>query len=178
MTPPPRTIGLRCAIMYAHFTRSRVREPAALTGKAARYVVACLIAAASRAAMGAQDPLPTTTLTINGHKLVAELATSPEQQARGLMHRFSLKPDHGMLFVFARVERRSFWMKNTFIPLSIAFIADDGTIVNILDMAPQDESSHWSKGPVRYALEMRKGWFAERTIVAGDRVAGLPPPRR
>jgi uncharacterized membrane protein (UPF0127 family) len=146
--------------------------------RAARLFVACLLATAARAVFGAGESLPTAALTINGHKLVAELATTPEQQATGLMHRFSLQPDHGMLFVFDRVERRSFWMKNTFIPLSIAFIANDGSIVNILDMAPHDESGHWSKGPVRYALEMRKGWFAERSIGPGDRVVGLPPPRK
>jgi len=142
---------------------------------AARLFVACLAAALPRLASGAGE-LPTLTLSINGHNIVAELATTPEQQAQGLMHRFSLKPDHGMLFVFGRTERRSFWMKNTFIPLSIAFIAPDGRIVNIEQMAPQDESSHWSKGPVRYALEMRKGWFAERSIGPGDRVVGLPAP--
>ena len=69
-------------------------------------------------------------------------------------------------------------MKNTFIPLSIAFVAADGRIVNIDDMAPQDETTHWSSGPAMYALEMRKGWFAERGIKAGDRVTGLPPPKR
>jgi hypothetical protein len=90
------------------------------------------------------------------------------------MHRFSLRPDHGMLFVFAQPERQAFWMKNTFVPLSIAFIGDDGRIVNIEDMAPQTETAHWSREPVRYALEMRKGWFGERGIRPGDRVQGLP----
>lgn len=122
--------------------------------------------------------LPTIPLTINGKKLVAETATTTEQITTGLMHRFSLKPDHGMLFVFDRPEPRAFWMKNTFIPLSIAFIAADGRILNIDDMAPQDETSHWSKGPAMYTLEMKKGWFAERGIKAGDRVSGLPAPKR
>ena len=139
-----------------------------------RLVAACLVAAASRFAFGAGEPLPTTTLTINGNKLVAELATTPEQQMTGLMHRFSLRPDHGMLFVFDRSEPRRFWMRNTFIPLSIAYIATDGSIVNIEDMVPHDETGVWSRGPVRYALEMRKGWFAERSIRPGDKVAGLP----
>jgi uncharacterized membrane protein (UPF0127 family) len=146
--------------------------------KTARVALAFMVAAASHAVRGAPEPLPTATLTIGGHKIVAELATTPDQQATGLMHRFSLKPDHGMLFVFDRIQQKSFWMKNTFIPLSIAFIASDGTIVNILDMAPHDESSHWSKGPVGYALEMRRGWFAERSIGPGDRVIGLPSPRK
>jgi len=122
--------------------------------------------------------LPTVPLTINGHKLTAEVAKTSEQITTGLMHRFSLKPDHGMVFVFDRSEPRAFWMKNTFIPLSIAFVAADGRIVNIDDMAPQDETTHWSSGPAMYAIEMRKGWFAERGIRAGDRVTGLPPPTR
>ena len=123
--------------------------------------------------------LPTMPLTINGHKLTVEVAKTPEQVTTGLMYRFSLKPDHGMLFVFERSEPRSFWMKNTFIPLSIAFVAADGRILNIDDMAPRDESSrHRSNGPAMYAIEMRKGWFAERSIQAGHRVSGLPPPTR
>jgi uncharacterized membrane protein (UPF0127 family) len=118
--------------------------------------------------------LPLRPLAIGGHKLVAEVATTTEQRSTGLMHRFSLRPDHGMLFVFERPEPLGFWMKNTFIPLSIGFIGEDGRIVNIEDMIPQTEATHWSKGPARYALEMRKGWFAERGIKAGDMVQGLP----
>jgi hypothetical protein len=124
------------------------------------------------AARGAE--LPTIPLAIGTHRLVAEVAATPEQRSTGLMHRFSLRPDHGMLFVFAAPDRQGFWMKNTFIPLSIAFIGDDGRIVNIADMSPQTETTHWSRGPVRYALEMRKGWFGERGIRPGDRVQGLP----
>ena len=130
------------------------------------------------ASVAAAADLPTTVLTVGDHKLTAEVVVTPEQRAVGLMHRFSLKPDHGMLFVFERSEPLSFWMKNTFIPLSIAFIASDGRIVNIADMAPQDERSHWSTGPAQYALEMRKGWFAERGIGPGDRVTGLPVVKR
>jgi uncharacterized membrane protein (UPF0127 family) len=125
----------------------------------------------------AAGELPTVPLSINDHKLTAEVAATNENRATGLMHRFSLKPDHGMVFVFDRQQPLAFWMKNTFIPLSIAFIATDGRILNLDDMAPQDESSHRSKGPARYALEMRKGWFAERGIRAGDIVKGLPEPK-
>jgi uncharacterized membrane protein (UPF0127 family) len=121
----------------------------------------------------AASALPTITLTINGQKAVVEVAASPEERATGLMHRFSLAPDHGMLFVFERAEPLSFWMKNTYIPLSIAFIDANGRILNIEDMAPQTETTHWSRGLGLYALEMRKGWFAERGIRAGDRVEGL-----
>jgi hypothetical protein len=126
----------------------------------------------------AADALPTVTLSINGQKITAEVAATPERRATGLMHRFSLQPDHGMIFVFERPEPQAFWMKNTFVPLSIAFVGPDGRIINVDDMAPQDETSHWSKGPALYALEMRKGWFAERGIRAGDVVKGLPEPKR
>jgi uncharacterized membrane protein (UPF0127 family) len=124
------------------------------------------------AARGAE--LSTIPLVIGTHRLIAEVAATPKHRATGLMHRFSLRPDHGMLFVFEQPDRQGFWMKNTFIPLSIAFIGDDGRIVNIEDMSPQAETTHWSREPVRYALEMRKGWFGERGIRPGDRVHGLP----
>lgn len=122
--------------------------------------------------------LPTTTLAIGRHKLVAEVAATPAQRETGLMYRFSLKPDHGMLFVFDQPQRQSFWMRNTYVPLSIAFVGADGRIVNVEDMAPHDENTHWSTAPALYAIEMKKGWFAERGIGPGDRVEGLPAPRR
>ena len=124
----------------------------------------------------AAGELPTVALTINGYKIVAEVAATPEQRATGLMRRVSLKPDHGLIFVFERTEPLAFWMKDTFIPLSIAFIGTDGRIVSLDDMAPRDETSHWSAGPAQFALEMRKGWFSEHGIKAGDRVEGLPRP--
>ena len=127
-------------------------------------------------AFAAAADLPTTVLTVGQHKVTAEVVVTPEQRAVGLMHRFSLKPDHGMLFVFERSEPLAFWMKNTFIPLSIAFISADGRIVNIEDMRPQTEDTHWSKGPALYALEMRKGWFAEKGIGPGAMVKGIPAP--
>ena len=117
--------------------------------------------------------LATTPLTIGTHKITAEVATTPAQMQTGLMNRFSLKPDHGMLFAYERPEPLSFWMRNTYIALSIAFIGADGTILNIEDMQPQTDDPHWSKGAAQYALEMKKGWFAERGIVAGNRVEGL-----
>jgi uncharacterized membrane protein (UPF0127 family) len=104
--------------------------------------------------------LPTVTLSVNGNKITAEVASTPEERATGLMNRFSMPRDNGMLFVFQRPEPLGFWMKNTYIPLSIAFLDSDGRILNIEDMAPQTEITHWSRGPGLYALEMRKGWFA------------------
>jgi uncharacterized membrane protein (UPF0127 family) len=122
--------------------------------------------------------LPTLTLTLNGHSITAEVASTPGQRETGLMNRFSLPADHGMLFVFERSEPLSFWMKNTYIPLSIAFIDASGRIVNIEDMAPQTETIHWSSAPSLYALEVRKGWFRDRNIKPGDRVDGLPGAAR
>ena len=122
--------------------------------------------------------LPTVALTVNGRQLTAEVVATPEERATGLMNRFSLKPDNGMLFVFERPEPLSFWMKNTFVALSIAFLDADGRILNIEDMAPQTETTHWSKGPGLYALEMRKGWFSERGVKAGDRVEGVNKVKR
>ena len=118
--------------------------------------------------------LATTTLTIGTHKVTAEVATTSEQQITGLMNRFSLKPDTGMLFPFERPEVRSFWMRNTYVALSIAFIGADGRILNIEDMSPLTDDPHWSKGAALFALEMKKGWFKERGIDVGDTVKGLP----
>ena len=118
--------------------------------------------------------LPTRTLTIAGSKLTVEVASTPETRETGLMNRFSLQQDHGMLFVFEQAQPQAFWMKNTYIPLSIAFVDGSGRILNIEDMRPQDESTHWSRGMARYAIEMRQGWFAAKGIGDGDRVEGLP----
>lgn len=136
---------------------------------------ACLLAPLLivHGAAGAAE-LPTVTLSIGERQLIAEVAATPEQRAQGLMQRFSLKPDHGMLFEFERAEIQTFWMKNTYIPLSIAFIAADGRILNIEDMQPHSEDWHRSKGPALYALEMRKGWFTAKGIGAGSKVSGLP----
>lgn len=139
-----------------------------------RRTLAAAALALSAALPAAAAELPTVTLTIGTHKLVAEVVATVEQRATGLMNRFSLKPDHGMLFVFGRPAPQGFWMKNTYIPLSIAFLDADGRILNIEDMRPQTEETHWSKGPALYALEMKKGWFAERGIGPGAVVAGMP----
>lgn len=118
--------------------------------------------------------LPTTRLTIGAHALTAEIAATDEQRTTGLMHRFSLPPDHGMLFIFEAVRPLSFYMRNTYIPLSIAFIDAQGRIVNIEDMVPHDVRTTWSARPALFALEMKKGWFAQKGIVAGTEVKGLP----
>ena len=123
---------------------------------------------------GPQPRLPTIALTAGIHIIKTELAINGEQQATGMMFRREMGTNEGMLFVNDEPSQRCFWMKNTLLPLSIAFIADDGSIVNIADMEPQSEKSHCSAKPVRYALEMNRGWFAKRGIKAGARLQGQP----
>jgi len=121
----------------------------------------------------AADDAPTRTLTIRDQKLEVEIASTPQTRALGLMNRFSLRTDHGMLFVFETPQPLAFYMKNTYVPLSIAFVDARGRILNIEDMRPLDESTHWSKGQALYAIEMRQGWFASKGIGPGDAVVGL-----
>ncbi len=128
---------------------------------------------ASQAQDGPQK-LPAVALNAGMHIIQAELAQSAEQRGIGLMHRPKMGANEGMLFVFESATQQCFWMKNTLLPLSIAFLDDDGTIVNIEDMAPQTLNGHCSKKPVRFALEMNQGWFAKRAIKAGSRVQGGP----
>ena len=120
---------------------------------------------------GAQ--LPETALDIGGHKLTVEIASRPEQLERGLMFRRALPEDRGMLFVFAAPQILRFWMKNTYLPLSIAFIDADGVIVNITDMKPQTENIHRSAAPAKFALEVNQGWFRRHGVAAGARIDGL-----
>ena len=144
-----------------------------------RYVAAASLAALLPLSALAQDgkpqSLPVTKIRVGTYTVDAEVAQDPQQRSLGLMYRFNLPADRGMLFVFPRAEPLGFWMRNTYIPLSIAYIDAGGRILNILDMKPHDESSHPSAGPALYALEMRKGWFAEKGLGPGTRVLGLPP---
>ena len=143
-------------------------------------ICAILVLAALAATTSFSAELPTVELAIKGHRAIAEIAATEATRTTGLMNRFSLQPDHGMLFVFREPEPQAFWMKNTYVPLSIAFIGSDGKILNIEDMAPLTESTHPSRGPALYALEMKKSWFADRGISSGDSVTGLekaPKPR-
>lgn len=119
----------------------------------------------------AQPTLPRIDIQAGLHLIKAELANDGVTRMRGLMMRERLGPNEGMLFVFEQKAVHCFWMKNTLIPLSIAFVDDDGTIANVLDMKPHDESSHCPVRPVRYALEMEQGWFARRGIQAGTRLS-------
>lgn len=115
--------------------------------------------------------LPETTVSINAHRLVVELAETTQARACGLSNRTVLDKDHGMLFVYPRSELITFWMKDTRIPLSIAFLDDSGKIINIEIMAPdQTETRYHSRLPALYALEVNQGWFRMHGIKAGDRV--------
>lgn len=118
--------------------------------------------------------LPTTRLTAGFHLINAEVASTPEQRAIGLMHRPTMPANDGMLFVFERAGQQCFWMKNTMLPLSIAFLDDDGTVVNIEEMKPHTLDSHCSARPVRFALEMNQGWFGKRAIKPGAKITGAP----
>jgi uncharacterized membrane protein (UPF0127 family) len=108
------------------------------------------------------------------HLIQAEVVAGPASRARGLMHRKELAQNAGMLFFFDERAVHCMWMKNTLIALSVAFIDDKGTIVNIADMEPETETSHCAAQPVRYALEMNRGWFAARGIKPGSRLGGIP----
>ena len=118
--------------------------------------------------------LPTIELKTGIYRIQAELADTPQAREVGLMNRPSMPMNSGMLFIFEQKAGHCFWMNNTKIPLSIAFIADDGRIVNIEEMQAETTNNHCPKAAVRYALEMNKQWFSERVIVPGTVVNGLP----
>lgn len=148
---------------------------------AIRVLVAFLIAAAGCAfAQQAQPPLPTIQLQSGLYLVRAEVAATDRTRMMGLMFREKMAQGDGMLFVFPGQERVCMWMKNTILPLSVAFIDESGTILNIEDMQPQTEDSHCSAGPARYALEMNQGWFKTKKIGRGAKITGLEkagPPR-
>jgi uncharacterized membrane protein (UPF0127 family) len=130
--------------------------------------------AAAQKPTGPQPVLPKIQLSAGIHVIQAEVARTDEARERGLMFRQSLDGNEGMLFVFDQPDQQCFWMRNTPLPLSIAFMADDGTVVNIADMAPQTDDAHCSRKAVRYALEMKQGWFADHGLTAGKKIEGLP----
>jgi uncharacterized membrane protein (UPF0127 family) len=137
----------------------------------------CLALATPLAGFAQDAPqlnLQRTTLGAGMYQISAQLALTPEQRQTGLMFRKEMPQQEGMLFIFEQVAQQCFWMRNTFLPLTAAFIADDGTIVNLADMKPQSTDSHCSAQPVRYVLEMNQGWFAKKGIKAGARLSGPP----
>lgn len=122
--------------------------------------------------------LPAVTLTIGGVAIQVEVAATDDARERGLMYRGEMPEDHGMIFVYRASRVLSFWMHNTYLPLSIAFISDDGTILQIEDMDPLDDTIHRSRQPARYALEMNQGWFRANDVAPGARVEGLAEVER
>ncbi len=121
-----------------------------------------------------QSGLPLTKLQAGSHLITAQLALTPRQQQKGLMFRRSMRVDEGMLFVFQEAAIKCFWMMNTYLPLTLAFIEQDGSIVSLHDMHPRSFRSNCSTRPVRYVLEMNQGWFAERGVKVGARLSGQP----
>ena len=136
-------------------------------------VLAMLLGAAAQAQDGPQK-LDSIQLNAGMHLIRAELARTPDERSIGLMFRQTMAGNDGMLFAFEVPSQQCFWMKNTLLPLSAAFIADDGSIVNIEDMKPQTLDSHCSAKPVRFVLEMNQGWFAKRGLKAGSKLQGAP----
>ncbi len=135
------------------------------------------VAQPGRAQTTALAPLPEVALRVAGHPLRAEVARTRRQRDTGLMFRRELAADHGMLFVFGHDQPVCMWMKNTYVPLSVAFIEADGTIRNVDDMQPRTLDAHCAGAPVRYALEMPQGWFARHAAGPGSPVQGLPAAR-
>ena len=141
---------------------------------AATLAAALLLAAAS---FGAHARTPgterTETLSLGGHHLVAEVADTDAARLRGLMYRTRLAPDHGMLFVFDRAEEYCMWMRNTRLPLSVAFLDARGTVINVEVMQPQTDDRHCARRPASYALEMSQGWFSAHGIHDGAVLSGM-----
>lgn len=146
------------------FFRMRLRGALALA----------LLCSGAFAQSGPQMGLQRVELTAGMYRIDAQVALSPQERQTGLMFRKEMPAQEGMLFVFEQPATQCFWMKNTLLPLTAAFVADDGTIVNLADMKPQTEDSHCSAKPVRYVLEMNQGWFAKRGLKAGTKLGGAP----
>lgn len=132
------------------------------------------------AASPALAEMPQVELTAGFYRIEAEVAATQTDRVQGLMNRRSMAANHGMLFVFPEAERHCMWMRNTFLPLSVAFLDNDGRVLNIEDMEPQTDTSHCAAGPARFALEMNKGWFSAKGLKKGLQLGGLeksPRPR-
>jgi uncharacterized membrane protein (UPF0127 family) len=162
--PALRRIGLRIALFS-----TMVAIPV-LTG--------CGEAGGTSGGAAADQPVPisvgqevrTAQIRIGGVEVTAEIADNEDLRAKGLMNRDSLAENHGMLFVYGAAQVRSFWMRNTRIPLDIAFIDANGVIINIEPMEPQSDENYYSQGPMMYALEMDQGWFEANGVGPGDRL--------
>lgn len=147
-------------------------HPANPVGFSCRRFVLFLLCALALAT-SAHAQLPEIPLSINGHKLTAEVAYTDPTRTEGLMHRRILPENRGMLFVFREIAVHAMWMMNTHVPLSVAFLDAKGVIINIEDMEPRTQDTHPAAKPAKYALEMNKGWFAKRGIKPGAKLEGI-----
>ncbi|WP_298212419.1 DUF192 domain-containing protein [Acidovorax sp.] len=163
--------GKRLDRRLATLARQTLRAACALA-------LASVVPAVATAQEGPQMNLQRVELTAGMHRIDAQLAQAPQERQTGLMFRKEMPQHEGMLFVFEQPTQQCFWMKNTLLPLTAAFVADDGTIVNLADMKPQTLDSHCSAKPVRYVLEMNQGWFAKKGIKAGTKLVGAPFSRK
>ncbi len=131
-------------------------------------------------AAGAAAEVPEIVLSVGGRQLTVEVAHTEPARAQGLMHRRMLPESRGMLFVFREPEHHGMWMMNTYVPLSVAFLDEQGVIINVADMEPHARTTHSAARPAKYALEVNRGWFAKHGIKPGARVEGIEraPPAR
>ena len=146
-----------------------------------RYLASIAVAGIAVTASAQQQiQMPEIALAVNGHKLTAEVAYTDPARMQGLMYRRILPEDRGMLFVFPETARHAMWMKNTYLPLSVAFIDEQGVIINIENMKPQTEDAHPASKPAKYALEVNLGWFGKHGVKPGAKIEGIDraPPAR
>lgn len=145
-----------------------------------RYLLPWLACGFLQSAVAQQPQLAIAELYAGMHRIEAEVAATPESRQVGLMMRSFMAPHRGMVFVFPNVERHCMWMRNTLLPLSVAFLDEHGRVINVEDMAPGSEANHCAAQPARYALEMNQGWFKNRGVGKGFAIGGtdkLTKPR-
>ena len=138
-----------------------------------KYLIGALAALFVNAAAWAQGAMPLMELSAGFHRIEADVAATDRDRQVGLMNRREMPPQRGMLFVFDHENTHCMWMRNTLLPLSVAFLNEEGKIINIEDMQPQTEDNHCARVPARYALEMNVGWFAQRGIKPGTKLGGI-----
>lgn len=138
-----------------------------------RAVLLAILSAAAMPLSAQQPQLPLLELFAGMHRIEAEVAAMPESRQIGMMQRTTMAPQRGMLFVFPEVAKHCMWMRNTLLPLSVAFLDEAGRVINIEDMQPKTENNHCAAKPARYALEMNLGWFKSRGLAAGTAIAGI-----
>jgi uncharacterized membrane protein (UPF0127 family) len=149
----------------------RLRARAGLT---TRWLRLALLLACACGRQVAGEGVEVHPLVVGNQKITVEVVATPADRSRGLQHRESLPDDHGMLFVFPHERVLTFWMKDTPLPLSIAFADAGGRIVRIADMEPLSAAPVSSGQPARFALEMSRGWFERRGVFVGDALARIP----